>query len=129
MKRLLLLSLPVVFRTVSKTLHFALPTRKHYQVATDYDSVPSAHGLNPVPSFANLPSQAILTSALPPAVRLQTRAKQASCESFSSVASSASQLSIDNAKPPPERTRANDKHYDVTGMQLRPDPGAVSSLI
>lgn len=115
MKRLLHLILPIIFRTASHIFHFALPTRRHYQAATDYDKVPTPYSLNPLPSFVDLPSQASLTTALPPSLRLQKRSRQVSHESFSSLGSSASQQAIESAKPPPKRTETETKHYDVTG--------------
>jgi len=117
MKRVLHAVLPIVFRTAAHVFDFALPTRKHYQAATDYDSVPTPYSMNPLPSFVDLPSQASLTSALPPSVRLQKRSRQASHESFSSTTSSASQQSIENAKPPKKRPASETRHYDVTGRR------------
>lgn len=117
MKRFLHFILPIIFRATSQIFHFALPTRRHYQAATDYDKVPTPYTLNPLPSFVDLPSQASLTTALPPSLQLHKRSRQASHESFSSVASSASQQSIESARPPRKRAETEKKHYDVDGEQ------------
>ena len=117
MKRFLHFILPIIFRSTSQIFHFALPTRRHYQAATDYDKVPTPYTLNPLPSFVDLPSQASLTTALPPSLQLHKRSRQASHESFSSVASSASQQSIESARPPRKRAETEKKHYDVDGEQ------------
>ena len=67
MKRVLRASLPVIFRAFSSAFHFALPTRKHYTAATEYDSVPQ-------PSFENPLSRQAIISALPEEMRLHNRA-------------------------------------------------------
>jgi hypothetical protein len=112
MKRILHSALPVIFRAASKVFHFALPTRKHYKAATDYETVPTPHTMNPLPSFVDLPSQGSLTSALPPAVRLHKRARQTSTESTASNVSIVSQESIEGIKRRPMEAK---KHYDVDG--------------
>ncbi|KAJ9109509.1 hypothetical protein QFC20_003253 [Naganishia adeliensis] len=68
-KKVMRIVLPKVFRAFAKTFGVDLPTRKHYKAATDYQDVPETHGIAAMPSFVDIPSEAVVASALPSRTR------------------------------------------------------------
>ncbi|KAJ9104315.1 hypothetical protein QFC19_003955 [Naganishia cerealis] len=104
--------LPKVFRAFAQTFRVDLPTRKHYKAATDYQEVPASHGIAAMPSFVNLPSEAVVASALRSGTRkyLHLRATDTNLE-----ASSAGKESVSKAPEDPAAVPENDEHYDIDG--------------
>ncbi|GHJ86026.1 hypothetical protein NliqN6_2428 [Naganishia liquefaciens] len=68
-KKVMRFLLPKVFRAFAKTFGVDLPTRKHYKAATDYGDVPDSHRIAAMPSFVDIPSEAVVASALPSTTR------------------------------------------------------------
>ncbi|KAJ9107376.1 hypothetical protein QFC21_000826 [Naganishia friedmannii] len=111
-KKIMRIVLPKVFRAFAQTFNVELPTRKHYKAATDYEDVPASHGIAAMPSFVDIPSEAVLASALSSGTRkyLHLRGTDPNLEASHVGQGNASKALEDIVVTVPD-----DEHYDIDG--------------
>ncbi|KAJ9123753.1 hypothetical protein QFC24_003527 [Naganishia onofrii] len=109
-KKIMRIVLPKVFRAFAQTFNVDLPTRKHYKAATDYQDVPASHGIAAMPSFVDIPAEAVMASALSSGTRkyLHLRGTDPNLETSPVRQENASKTLEDTGVTVPD-----DEHYDI----------------
>ncbi|KAI5455433.1 Long-chain base-1-phosphate phosphatase [Naganishia albida] len=105
-KKVMRIVLPKVFRAFAKTFGVDLPTRKHYKAATDYQDVPETHGIAAMPSFVDIPSEAVVASALPSRTRKYLHVRGSANSTFDADEN----VGVDEDESPEV---IDDEHYDI----------------